>query len=78
MAVRIEIPGEGVTVTATCGHCHQPLSTTGGSVSWACNTEGCPTQIIPMWENARFVDDEGTEWVPVDDDEGGWVDVVDD
>jgi hypothetical protein len=29
-----------------------------------------------MWEDATFVDDDGTEWVPVEDEEGGWVDVV--
>ncbi len=78
MPTRIEIPEEGVTVTATCNHCHQPLSTTGGSVSWACDTEGCWVRIVPMWEDARFVDDTGRQWILTDDgeDDTGWVDVV--
>lgn len=76
MPTRIDIPGEGVTVTATCGRCHQPCGTTSGSVSWTCDTEGCPTRLIPMWEDARFVDGAGVVWIFTDD--GEWVDVVDD
>jgi hypothetical protein len=74
MPVRIEIPGEGVTVTATCGTCHHPLDTTNGSVSWICNNDACPIWQIPMWEDARFVDDEGVEWIYTD--EGDWIDVA--
>lgn len=71
--VTIELPDEGVTVTPTCD-CGEPLHTTGGWVSWACWNEACPISLIPMWEDATFVDEDGTEWVPLD--EGGWVDVV--
>jgi hypothetical protein len=31
--------------------------------------------MIPMWEDATFVDDTGTTWVPLED-EDGWVDLV--
>jgi hypothetical protein len=75
MTGRIDIPEEGVTITATCGRCHRPLSKPGGSVSWACDTDGCPTRIIPMWEDARFIDDTGRQWIFTDDEE--WIDVVD-
>lgn len=57
MTMMIELPGEGVSVTATCPRCHEPLATTSGSVSWACDTYGCATRIVPMWEDARFVDE---------------------
>lgn len=72
----IEIPGEGVSVTATCPRCECPLSRPGGSVSWACNTYGCGVRQVPMWEDARFVDDAGQVWVPTDG--GGWVPVLGD
>jgi len=62
-------------VTATCPRCHEPLATTCGSVSWACDTYGCATRIVPMWEDARFVDDTGRQWILTD--EGDWIDVVD-
>ena len=76
MTVRIPIPGEGVDVTATCGTCEQPVSRTGGSVSWRCDTAECPTRLIPMFEDARFVDDGGTVWILTDD--GEWIDVAED
>lgn len=76
MATTIEIPGEGVTVTATCPRCHEPMSRPGGSVSWACDNSACETRVVPMWEDARFVDPTGREWIVTDD--GDWVDVVDD
>lgn len=74
MAITIDIPEEDLKVTPTCGTCKHPVSRTGGSVSWACDNERCPTRIIPMFEDARFIDANGTEWVITDDEE--WIDVV--
>lgn len=71
---RIDIPEEGVTVTATCPRCEQPLARTSGSVSWACETYGCGVRLVPMFEDARFVDDTGREWIISDD--GDWFDIV--
>lgn len=78
MPTRIDIPEEGVTVTATCGRCHEPLNRADGWMSWRCDNDACPTRLIPMFEDARFVDDGGTVWIPSEDEEGGWIDVVDD
>lgn len=72
----IDIPGEDVTVTATCPRCENPLSRTGGSVAWACDTYGCGVRIVPMFEDARFVDASGREWIITDD--GEWLDVCGD
>lgn len=72
----IDLPGEGVSVTATCGRCHEPLARSAGSVSWRCDNTACSAFLIPMWEDARFVDDTGRRWIFTDD--GEWIDVVDD
>lgn len=80
MSNRIDIPEEGVTVTATCSRCRRPLARVGGNVSWRCDTYGCATRIVPMFEDARFVDDTGRQWIMTDDGEEdtGWIDVVED